>query len=48
MMVVDNLRKPLAEQNPVNSFGFRQRRHVEVSIIIVSRILVVETRNIRD
>ena len=48
MVVVDYLRKPLAEKNPVNRFRFRQRRHVEVPVIVVPRVFVVETRNICD
>ena len=48
MVVVDYLRKPLAKKNPVNCFRFRQRRHVEVSVIVVPRVFVVEARNICD
>ena len=45
MVVVNNLREPLAVQDLVDRFGFRQCRHVEVPVIIVARVFVVKPGN---
>src|SRR2546427_697293 len=43
VMVVDDLREPLACQNLVDRVGLRKRAHVEVPVIVMSGILIVET-----
>src|SRR5262245_7474541 len=47
-MVVDDLRKPIAEKNFVDGICLRERAHVEVPIVIVSCVFVIETRKARE
>jgi hypothetical protein len=48
MMVVNNLRKPLVIENAVDCFRFRLRSHVEVTIVIVTYILLIKPRHTRS
>ena len=45
MVVVDDLREPIPEKDPVDRFGFWQRRHVKVPVVVVARVFVVELWN---
>ncbi|MBA7651892.1 hypothetical protein ES703_59721 [subsurface metagenome] len=42
MLVVHDLRKPLAVQHPVYSFSLRLCDHVKVTIIIVADVLLIQ------
>src|SRR5262249_42415532 len=44
VMVVDDLRKPAAEEHLVDDIRLRKGTHVEVAIVIVSGIFVVKPR----
>jgi hypothetical protein len=42
MVVVHDLRNPLAVHDAVDVRGFGERRHVEVAVVVVPRVVVVE------
>jgi hypothetical protein len=47
VMVVHDLREPLAVHRPADVLGFGHRVHVEVAIVVVPDVLLVEPRNPR-
>ena len=47
MLVIDDLRIPLAEQHPIDILGLGHRRHEAVAVIIVPDIFLVEARQRR-
>ena len=47
VMVVHDLREPLAIQNPVHVRGFRLVHHVEVAVVVVADVLLIEARQLR-
>ncbi len=43
MLIVNDLRKPFPVEHAVDGFGLRLSNHVEVSVVVMSDILLVQT-----